>query len=80
MQDVSVLSLIENAWLKSIPVYRFEKARWNISPYSISPYGVLNLTMLNLTMQFPLGYILIIHRNAHIRWVSRLGRGLSVHP
>lgn len=74
MQEVSVLSLIENAWLEAYggtgesTEYRFEKTRWNIEPYSISP-------LCNLASD-----ILIIHRNAQSRWVSRLGKGLAVHP
>lgn len=62
MQDVSVLSVIENAWLKA---YRFEeeKKTWSIETYSISPLCTLPCN------------ILIIHRNAHSRLLSRLGRG-----
>lgn len=71
MQDVSVLSPIENAWLKA---------------YSVLLYGVQvrentveHRTLLNLTPVQPCD-ILIIHRNAQSRWVSRLGKGLAVHP
>lgn len=67
MQDVSVLSQIENAWLKA---YRSTGSRKHS--------GTSNHTQFHpCTMPYD---ILIIHRNAQSRWVSRLGKGLAVHP
>lgn len=76
MQDVSVLSLIENAWLKaygSTGEYGVQ-----VRENTVEHRTILNLTPVQFA-QLP-SDILIIHRNAQSRWVSRLGKGLAVHP